>query len=103
MSNSSAEVVDIGPPVDARLVDGEGHDHRLLDVVLVLDLADDLLEQVLDRHEAGRAAVLVEHDRDVDLAALELVQEVVDGQSTRARTRACAAPSGTAAVPAHRT
>ena len=28
-----------------------------------LDLADHLLEQILERHDAGRAAVLVEHDR----------------------------------------
>ena len=67
-----------GPPVDARLVVGELDDHRLLVVVLVLDLADDLLEQVLDRDQAGGAAVLVEHDRDVDLAPLELVEQVVD-------------------------
>ncbi len=73
-----AELVDVRPPVDARLVVGEPDDHRLLDVVLVLDLADDLLEQVLDRDEAGRAAVLVEDDRDVDLPALELVEQVVD-------------------------
>ena len=73
------EVVDRCPPVDPRLVVGELHDHRLLDVVLVLDLADDLLDQVLDRDETGRAAVLVEHDRQVDLAPLELVQQVVDG------------------------
>ena len=38
--------------------------HRLaLVLVLVGDLADDLLEQVLDRHEAGDAAVLVHDDR----------------------------------------
>ena len=52
---------------------------RLLLVVLVLDLAHDLLEEVLDRDQARRAAVLVEHDGQVDLASLELVQEVVDG------------------------
>ena len=45
---------------------------------IVLDLADDLLDQVLDGDQAGRAAVLVEHDRDVDLAALEGVEQVVD-------------------------
>ena len=78
MSNSSVEVVDVGPAVDPRLVVREADDHRLLGVVLVLDLADDLLEEVLDRDQPGGAAVLVEHDRDVDLAPLELVQEVVD-------------------------
>ena len=38
-------------------------DLRLLDVVLVANLADDLLENVFNRHEARRAAVLVAHDR----------------------------------------
>ena len=84
MSNSSARSSIVGPAVDPRLVVGEPDDHRLLGVVLVLDLADDLLEQVLDRHEAGRPAVLVEHDRDVDLPPLELVEEVVDRSSTPA-------------------
>ena len=93
MSNSSAEVVDVGPAVDPRLVVGEPDDQRLLLVVLVLDLADDLLEQVLDGDEAGRAAVLVEHDRDVDLAPLELVEQVVDAhrlghEDRRAQERA---------------
>ena len=52
-------------------------DDRLrLDVVLVADLADDLLEQVLDRHEARGAAVLVDHDRDLHLLALELLEQL---------------------------
>ena len=68
--------------VDARL--GAEHpravalvDDRLgLDVVLVADLADDLLEQVLERHQAGGAAVLVDDDRHLHLPALELLQEL---------------------------
>jgi hypothetical protein len=36
-----------------------------LAVVLVLDLADDLLEDVLDGDQPGGAAVLVDDDRDV--------------------------------------
>ena len=52
-------------------------DDRLrLDVVLVADLADDLLEQILDGHEAGRAAVLVHDDRNLRLLPLELLQEL---------------------------
>ena len=76
-----AEVVDRGAAVDPGPRVVEPDDHLLLGVVLVLDLADDLLEEVLDGHEAGRPAVLVEHDRDVDLAPLELVQQVVDGHA----------------------
>jgi hypothetical protein len=72
------EVVDRGAPVDDRLVVRDLLDERLLGVVLVLDLADDLLDEVLDRHEAGRATVLVEDDGEVDLPTLELVEQVVD-------------------------
>ena len=77
------QVLDGGAPVDAGPVLVEHLDERLLLVVLVLDLADDLLEEVLDRHQARRAAVLVEHDRDVDLAPLELVEQVVDRHRLR--------------------
>ena len=77
------QVVDRGAAVDAGPVLAQLLDQRLLDVVLVLDLAHDLLEQVLDRDQARRAAVLVEHDRDVDLAPLELVEQVVDRHRLR--------------------
>ena len=52
------------------------HDRLRLDVVLVANLADDLLEQVLDRHEAGGAAVLVDDDRELRLLPLELLQQL---------------------------
>ena len=52
-------------------------DNRLgLDVVLVPNLADDLLEQILERDEAGRAAVFVDDDRHLDLPALEFLQQL---------------------------
>ena len=97
VSNSSEQVVDGGPPVDAGLVVRQRHDHRLLLVVLVLDLADDLLDQVLDGDEAGRPAVLVEDDGDVDARA------AARGagrrrSSTRARRPASAAASASAAA-----
>ena len=47
-------------------------------VVLVANLADDLLEQILHRHDARGAAVLVEHDRHVLLAPLEIREHVLD-------------------------
>ncbi len=93
------EVVDVGTAVDAGLVVGEPHDERLLLVVLVLDLADDLLEEVLDGHQAGRPAVLVEDDREVDLPPLELVEQVVHAhrlghEDRRAQDRAKGRPLG---------
>jgi hypothetical protein len=48
-------------------------------------IGDDLLSRVR-RHEAGRPAVLVEHDRDVDLAPLELVEEVVTDMLSGTKT-----------------
>ena len=72
------EVIHVGAPVDPRGSLAEGHDHRLLLVVLVLDLAHDLLDEVLDGDEAGRAAVLVEDDGDMDAPPLQAVEEVVD-------------------------
>ena len=44
----------------------------------VLHVADDLLEQVFQRHQPGRAAVLVQHDGDVLAALAEGDQQVVD-------------------------
>src|ERR1035437_2997801 len=76
-------VIDRRPPVDASLVIGQTDRQRLFRVVLVLDVAHYLLEQVLDRDHAGRAAVLVEYDGQVDSAALQLVEKVVDRHRLR--------------------
>ena len=59
-------------PFGSRSTAGSG------DVVLVGDLADDLLEQVLHRDEPGGAAVLVDDDRHVELLGLHLAQELGD-------------------------
>ncbi len=45
-------------------------------VVLVLDIADDLLDQILDRHKSVRAAVLVDHERHVDARRLHANEQV---------------------------
>ena len=52
-------------------------DKALLDVVLVLDVADDLLDQVLDGDQAGGPAVLVDHDRDVAAGEAHLGEHLV--------------------------
>ena len=58
--------------------------HHLLgdDVVLVGDLADDLLEDVLEGHQPLQHAVFVDHQREMRLALEEGAQEIVE----RART-----------------
>src|SRR6266567_4280746 len=47
-------------------------DRRLLPVVIVCDIAHDLLQDVLDRHQSGRAAILVDHDGHVRPPGLHL-------------------------------
>src|SRR5664280_1830904 len=53
-------------------------DRRRFLVVLVGDLADNLLENVLDGHQAGGAAVLVDDDGHVDLLGLHLLERLND-------------------------
>ncbi len=75
------------------------HDKRRLDVVLVLDLADDLFDQVLERHEARRPAVFVDDDGALRLLILKLLQEL--GHQLRLRNndgRADQRLDGTAVV-----
>ena len=74
-------------------------DRRTLDVVLVGDLADDLLEDVLDGDQAGGAAVLVDHDHQVRAGGLHLGQQVVDrlGLRTKVASR-ISSTTGTASA-----
>ena len=72
------EVVDADARVDDDLRVVHLLDGRLLAVVLVLDLADDLLQHVLDGHDARRAAVLVDDDGHVDAVRPHVGQQLVD-------------------------
>ena len=63
----AAEHVAAVPFVDDRLG---------FDIVLVANLADNLLEQILDRDQPGGAAVLVDDKRALRLLPLELLQEL---------------------------
>ena len=47
----------------------------VLDVELVVDVADDLLDHVFDRNQSGNAAVLIDHDRHVVAAVAEFAQQ----------------------------
>ena len=69
------EVGDLGQRLDAVVAAPVLDDVvlGLVEVVLVLDVADDLLEHVLDRDQPGDAAVLVDHDRDVVAVLAELL------------------------------
>ena len=52
-------------------------------VVLVLNVADDLLEQVLHRDDAGGAAVFVNHDRQRFACALQRDQDFIERRRFR--------------------
>ena len=49
-------------------------------VVLVGDVADDLLDDVLERHDAGVAAVLVEHDGHLEAVLAQQREQRVEPQ-----------------------
>ncbi len=69
------EVVDRVRAVDADALLVESLDRRVGQVELVLDLADDLLEQVLEGDDPVHDAVLVDDDRHVLLLAPEIGEE----------------------------
>src|SRR5690606_31297499 len=54
-----------------------------LDVVFVLDVADDLLEHILDGHQARHAAVFVDDDGHVAVVGAELAQQHVEALGLR--------------------
>ena len=55
----------------------------VVDVVLIADVADDLLEHVFDRDQAGHAAVLIHDDRHVVMADAELLEQHVEALALR--------------------
>ena len=73
------EIADLGLRLHAMATVRLGDDVvlALVEVVLVLDVADDLLQHVLDRDEPRHAAVLVDDDRDVVAVGAEIAQEDV--------------------------
>jgi hypothetical protein len=72
------DVVDVEGRVDQHVAVGQRLDVGNVVVELVGDLADQLLEQVLERGEPGGAAVLVDDDRHVGAAHLHLGQQLGD-------------------------
>src|SRR5918994_2726693 len=77
------DILDRQAAVRQQDVRGDKLEERALRVVLILDLADDLFEDVLDRDQPGRAAVLVGDDGDVDVLPLELCEHVAQALRLR--------------------
>ena len=55
----------------------------LVVVVLVFDVADDLLDEVFDRHDAVRSPVLIDDERHVNARRLHADQQVDGGHRRR--------------------
>ena len=72
------DLVDRHARVHPHVAAGERLDRGLLHVVLVDDLAHQLLDQVLERDQAGGAAVLVDDDGHVELLRLHLAHQLGD-------------------------
>ena len=68
------EVLDPVRGLDPHAIRRQAHDLAVGQVELVVDLADDLLEQVLERHQSLDVAVLVDDEREAPAVALELRQ-----------------------------
>ena len=68
--------VDLGVDHHGALVDHA--QLAFLVVVFVIDLADDLLDHILQGHQAAHPAELVDNDGQVDLLQLELAQQLGD-------------------------
>jgi uncharacterized membrane protein YraQ (UPF0718 family) len=64
-----------------------------VDIVLVGDVADNFLDDVLQRDEAFHLAIFVDDEGDMGLAAQKGIELVAQASSCRARTRACWRPS----------
>ncbi len=75
---AAVELSDVGAPGDDQLTVCRDRDYCVGLIVLVEDLADDFLQQVLHGHDAGRSAVLVDHDRHMVLESLEIGQDIFD-------------------------
>src|SRR5262249_30053600 len=76
--HGTVEVADRDPAIDRDGAVELRLDARHRNVVLVLDVADDLLENILERDETHDLAVLVDHEREWTLATakgLELFGE----------------------------
>ena len=86
---SSAKSSRLSRPSTSRSPPPAGAGGLLVHVVLVADVADELLDQVLERDDAVGAAVLVDDDRQVVPGAAHLAT----GRRARACCRAAAATS----------
>mgnify|MGYP003694122647 CR=1 FL=1 len=82
------EVGDLGLRLDAVAAVRLGNDVvlGLVEIVLVLDVADDLLEHVLDGDQARDAAVFVDDDGDMVAIGAKVAQQHVEPLDSGTKT-----------------
>ena len=70
------EIIDLGGSLDAKRPILLADDVVLgfIEIVFILDLADDLLQHVLDRHQTRHATVLVDDDGDMVAIGAKFLQ-----------------------------
>ena len=56
---------------------------RLLDVILVCNVSDDLLQNILNSYQPGSASIFIHNNRQLQLLPPELVQQFIDFFSFR--------------------
>ena len=72
------EIVDPEAGIQAIDTGADFQQQRLLAVIFVLDVPDQLFQQVLHRYQARRAAVFILHDGEHDARAAKLVEQLAD-------------------------
>ncbi len=72
------EILDIQPAVDQDRAAVLFNEPLFFQIVFVLDVADDLLQQILDGHQPRGTAVLVDGDGHVHAPGTKLFQQLFD-------------------------
>jgi hypothetical protein len=73
-----AQLVESQRAIDGKFVLVDFAKLGFLAVELVLDVANDFLEDVLERHHADGAAVFIDHDGEVGVLRQEKVEEFLE-------------------------
>ena len=78
------DIFQIGPRIDNKTAVRHRHDHRrLVEIMLVLDIADDNLDQILNGDQPVRSAIFVDHKRHMRARRLHLDQKIKRGHRRR--------------------
>ena len=97
-SDDQRNVFEVGARVGQERTVGLADDpRRVVFIVLVGDVAHDLLDDILDRDDAVGAAIFVDHEREMDAARLHAREQIhtgIDGGTNSISRMILAAASG---------